>query len=137
MEQQGQSKETSSTLEPQGTVIVVVVEVVIGGVAVVERGTVGHSPTVVLVQRTMHSTIVRQWVARLVHRAPFQSPKGGIPLGNVWQQFTDKTMQYTVVRQTSPSLLGFDLVTNVLQGRVQSLKHRRFTFCLFGLFFGC
>lgn len=70
-EPQGQRKKSSSTLETPCTLIVLVVVVVGGGVHVWERGTVRHSPTIVLVQWTMNSTILGQWVERLVHGAPF------------------------------------------------------------------
>lgn len=70
-EPQEERKKSSSTLEIQCTLVVLVVVVVVIGVHVLERGTVGHSPTIVGVQWTMTSTILRQWEERLVHGAPF------------------------------------------------------------------
>lgn len=67
-EPQGKRKKSSSTLEAQCTVMVLVV-VVVG--VIWEGGTVRQSPTIILVQWTMNSTILRQWVERLVHGAPF------------------------------------------------------------------
>lgn len=134
-EPQGERKKSSSTLETQCALVVLVVVVIIG-VHVLERGTVRHSPTFAGVQWTMNSTILRQWVERLVHGAPLQSFKWWIPFRNIRQQFTDKTVQYAIVWQTPPSLFSFNLVTNVFKGRVQSLKYRCFTFCLFRLFSG-
>lgn len=68
-EPQGKRKKSSSTLEAQHTLMVLGVVVVVG--VVLEGGAVRHAPTVVLVQWTMNSTILRQWVERLVHGAPF------------------------------------------------------------------
>ena len=68
-EPQGKGKKSWSTLEVQCTGVVLVVVVVVG--VVLEGGTVRHSPTIVLVRRTMNSTFLRQWVKRLVHGAPF------------------------------------------------------------------
>ena len=68
-ELQGKGKESRSTLEMQCAGVVLVVVAVVG--VVWEGGTVRHSPTIVLVQRTMNSTFLRQWVKRLVRGAPF------------------------------------------------------------------
>ena len=132
---QGETKKGSSTLETQRPLVGLVVVVVIG-VHVLERGTVRHSPTVVLVPRTVSSAIWRRGVERLVPGAPFQSLKGRVPFGDVWHQFADQTVQYTVVGQTPPSLFSLNLVTDVLKGRVQGLKHRLFTFRPLSLLFG-
>lgn len=70
-EPQGQREESPSTLETRHTLTVLVVVVVVGRVPILEGGTVRHPPTVVLVQRTMNSTILRLWVERLVPGAPF------------------------------------------------------------------
>lgn len=72
---QGKGKKSSSTLETPCTLKVLVVVVVVGGVHILERGTAGHSPTIVLVHWAMNSTVLRQWVERLVHGAPPQSSK--------------------------------------------------------------
>lgn len=75
-EPQGKRKKGSSTSETQLTTIILGMVAVVGCVHIWERGTVRHPPTVVLVQWAMNSTILRQWVERLMHRAPFQSVKG-------------------------------------------------------------